>query len=316
MLGFALSGVGIGALVYTTIETPRRGWLAPLTTGGYVLGSVVLAAFAVWEERTPQPMLDIDLFRNIRFSAASFSIMVAFFGLFGFVFLITQYSQLVRGYDTLSAGLHTLPFAIATGAAAPLAPLLAARIGTKIVVPLGLVMMGAGLLIATGFRIDMPYFGPVMGSMVLMAAGLGLVTAPSTDAILAVLPPAKAGVGSAVNDVTRELGGAFGVAVMGAAFSSSTAPRSSSAPQCADPALRPGRGPLVDLRRPPRRPAGTWRRPRCHRGRNPVVVHSRDRNGARPCAPGSCSSARCSRLPCSPVASRPSATTSAGTMRR
>jgi EmrB/QacA subfamily drug resistance transporter len=220
LLGFALSSVGIGALVYTTIEAPERGWLAPLTIGGYALGVAVLAAFALWEQRTLQPMLDIGLFRNIRFSAASFSITVSFFGLFGFIFLITQYFQLVRGYDTLSAGLHTLPFALATGAVAPLAPLLAARIGTKIIVPAGLVMMGAGFLVATGFTVDTAYVGPVMGSMVLMAAGLGLVAAPSTEAILAVLPPAKAGVGSAVNDVTRELGGAFGVAVVGAAFSS------------------------------------------------------------------------------------------------
>ncbi len=219
-LGFVLSGVGIGALIYTTIEAPGRGWMTPLTIGGYVVGLAVIATFAIWEHRTSDPMLDIGLFNNIRFSAASFSITVSFFGLFGFIFLITQYFQLVRGYDTLSAGVHTLPFAIATGAVAPVAPLLAGRIGTKIVVPSGLVIMGAGFLVATGLRVDTPYFGAVIGSMLLIATGLGLVAAPSTDAILAVLPPAKAGVGSAVNDVTRELGGAFGVAVVGAAFSS------------------------------------------------------------------------------------------------
>jgi len=165
-------------------------------------------------------MLDVNLFRNIHFSAASFSITVSFFALFGFIFLITQYFQLVRGYDTLSAGVHTLPFALATGAAAPAAPALAARLGTKVVVPLGLVLMGAGFFVASTLGVDSAYFGPVLVSMVLIAAGLGLVAAPSTNAILAVLPPAKAGVGSAVNDVTRELGGAFGVAVVGAVFSS------------------------------------------------------------------------------------------------
>ena len=142
--GFILSSLGIGLLVYTTIEAPGRGWLEPLTLGGYALGAVLLCGFALWERRSPQPMLDIALFRDIRFSAASFSITVSFFGLFGFVFLITQYFQLVRGYDTLSAGVHTLPFAIATGIAAPLAPYLSARIGTKIVVPAGLVLMGIG----------------------------------------------------------------------------------------------------------------------------------------------------------------------------
>lgn len=220
LLGFVLSGVGIVAIVYTTIEAPGRGWTDPLTIGGYALGAGILAVFAVWERRTDQPMLDISLFANIRFSAASFSITVSFFALFGFIFLITQYFQLIRGYDTLSAGVHTLPFALATGAVAPVAPALANRVGTKIVVPLGLVMMGAGFVVASTLGTNTPFFGPVIISMLLIAAGLGLVAAPSTEAILAVLPPAKAGVGSAVNDVTRELGGAFGVAVVGAVFSS------------------------------------------------------------------------------------------------
>jgi MFS transporter, DHA2 family, multidrug resistance protein len=127
-------------------------------------------------------MLDITLFRNIRFSAASFSITVAFFGLFGFIFLITQYFQLVHGYSPLSAGLRTLPFALGVGAAAPAAPVFARRLGTKIVVPAGLILMGAGFLIASTLGSNTAYFGPVLVSMVLMAVGLGLVTAPSTGA--------------------------------------------------------------------------------------------------------------------------------------
>jgi EmrB/QacA subfamily drug resistance transporter len=220
LVGFVLSIAGVVTVVYTTIEAPGRGWSDPLTVGGYAAGLAVLVVFAVWERHVSQPMLDVGLFTNIHFSAASFSITVSFFALFGFIFLITQYFQLVRGYDTLSAGVHTLPFAIATGAVAPAAPGLAARIGTKIVVPVGLVLMGVGFFVAATLKPDTAFFGPVLISMVLIAAGLGLVAAPSTEAILAVLPPAKAGVGSAVNDVTRELGGAFGVAVVGAVFSS------------------------------------------------------------------------------------------------
>lgn len=185
----------------------------------------LLAVFAVWERRVSEPMLDVTLFRNIRFSAASFSITAAFFGLFGFIFLITQYFQLVHGYSPLSAGVHTLPFAVGVGVAAPFAPVFARRLGTKIVVPAGLVLMGAGFFVASTLGSDTAFFGPVIVSMVLMAIGLGLVAAPSTDAILAVLPPGKAGVGSAVNDVTRELGGTFGVAVVGAVFSSVYGPR-------------------------------------------------------------------------------------------
>jgi len=220
LVGFVLSIAGVAAVVYTTIEAPAHAWSALVTLAGYGAGIALLAVFAAWERRVGEPMLDITLFRNIRFSAASFSITVAFFGLFGFIFLITQYFQLVQGYSPLSAGLRTLPFALGVGAAAPAAPVFARRLGTKIVVPAGLLLMGAGFFVASTLGSDSAYFGPVLASMVMMAVGLGLVTAPSTGAILAVLPLGKAGVGSAVNDVTRELGGTFGVAVVGAVFSS------------------------------------------------------------------------------------------------
>ncbi len=225
LVGFVLSIAGVGAVIYTTIGAPAHGWLGPVTLAGYAAGVTLLAVFAVWELGVAEPMLDITLFRNIRFSAASFSITVAFFGLFGFIFLITQYFQLVHGYSPLSAGVHTLPFALGVGAAAPVAPILARRLGTKIIVPAGLMLMGAGFFIASTVGSDTPFFGPVIVSMLLMAIGLGLATAPSTDAILAVLAPGKAGVGSAVNDVTRELGGTFGVAVVGAVFASVYGPQ-------------------------------------------------------------------------------------------
>jgi EmrB/QacA subfamily drug resistance transporter len=225
LVGFVLSIAGVATVIYTTIEAPAHGWLGPATLAGYAAGITLLAVFAAWELRVAEPMLDITLFRNIRFSAASFSITVAFFGLFGFIFLITQYFQLVHGYSPLSAGVHTLPFALGVGAAAPVAPILARRLGTKIIVPAGLMLMAAGFFIASTVGSDTPFFGPVIISMLLMAIGLGLATAPSTDAILAVLAPGKAGVGSAVNDVTRELGGTFGVAVVGAVFASVYGPQ-------------------------------------------------------------------------------------------
>src|SRR5580693_5822665 len=225
LVGFVLSIAGVATVIYTTIEAPAHGWLGPATLAGYAAGITLLAVFAAWELRVAEPMLDITLFRNIRFSAASFSITVAFFGLFGFIFLITQYFQIVHGYSPLSAGLRTLPFALGVGAAAPAAPVFARRLGIKIVVPAGLILMGAGFVIASTLGSDSAYVGPVLVSMVLMAVGLGLVTAPSTGAILAVLPLGKAGVGSAVNDVTRELGGTFGVAVVGAVFSTVYGPR-------------------------------------------------------------------------------------------
>jgi hypothetical protein len=118
-----------------------------------------------------------------------------------------------------------LPFAVGLGAAAPAAPIFVRRLGTKVVIPTGLVLMAAGFYLGSTLDSDTAFFGPVVASMMLISIGLGLVTAPCTDAILAELPPDKAGVGSAVNYVTRELGGTFGVAVVGAVFASVYGPR-------------------------------------------------------------------------------------------
>jgi EmrB/QacA subfamily drug resistance transporter len=224
-VGFLLSITGVAALVYTTIEAPTWGWSALITIAGYVTAAIVLMGFTVWERRVAEPMIDVELFRNIRFSAASFSIVAAFFGLFGFIFLVTQYFQLVRGYSPLSAGVHTLPFAVGLGASAPAAPILVRGLGAKIVIPAGLSLMAAGFYLASTLGSTTAFFGPVVASMILMAIGLGLVTSPCTGAILAALPLSKAGVGSAINDVARELGGTFGVAVVGAVFTSVYGPR-------------------------------------------------------------------------------------------
>jgi hypothetical protein len=195
VVGFGPSIAGLAALVYTTIQAPTHGWSSAITLTGFGAAVVVLAAFVASERRVAEPMLDIGLFRHVRFSAASFSITVAFFGLFGFIFLITQYFQLVDGYSPLSAGVHTLPFALGVGAAAPVEPLLARRGGTIADRPRRPGADGAGFLIASTLGGHTAYLGPVIVSMVMIAVGLGLTTAPSTDAILAVLPPAKAGVG-------------------------------------------------------------------------------------------------------------------------
>ncbi len=224
-VGFLLSIVGIGLLVYTTIEAPVHGWRSARTLASYAAAFVLVALFALCENQSAHPMLDVSVFRNKRFTAASTSVMLAFFAFFGFIFLITQYFQFVRGYDTLSAGIHTLPFAGAAGVAAPIAAFLALKFGTRTIVTLGLALMSSGFLYASTFTSTSAYVGPVVVSMVMLAIGLSFTTAPSTDAILGALPPEKAGVGSAVNDTTRELGGTMGVAVIGSVFSSVYGPR-------------------------------------------------------------------------------------------
>jgi EmrB/QacA subfamily drug resistance transporter len=219
-LGAVLSVAGAGLLVWTVIEAPAHGWTSPATLAGFAGSLVILAGFAFWQVRRPDPMLDVRLFANARFSAAAGAIALAFFGLFGFIFLITQYFQVVRGYDPLKAGVATLPFAVVTGAMSPVAIAAMKRIGTKIVVAGGLACMSAGFVVAAGVGVDSAYWGRIIASMTLMAAGLALTSSPATDAIMGAVLPEKAGAGSAVNDTTRELGGTLGVAVVGSVMAS------------------------------------------------------------------------------------------------
>jgi MFS transporter, DHA2 family, multidrug resistance protein len=228
-LGALLSVAGISLLTWSIIEAPRHGWASPATLAGLSGSLAVLAAFGWWESRRPDPMLDVRLFRNPRFTAASGAIALAFFGLFGFIFLITQYFQVVRGYDPLRAGVATLPFAVVTGAVSPAAIAAMKRAGTKLVVTAGLALMSGGFIVAAGTTADSAYWGRIIISMALMAAGLGLTASPATDAIMGALPRDKAGAGSAVNDTTREVGGTLGVAVIGSVLSSAYASRVATA---------------------------------------------------------------------------------------
>jgi EmrB/QacA subfamily drug resistance transporter len=223
--GMLLSISAIGLLVFTVIEGPRWGWTSTTTIAGFVGAALLLVAFILWELRVDSPLLDVRVFRSPRFSAAAAAISVAFFALFGFIFLATQYFQFVKGYSTLSAGVHTLPFAIFAGITAPLGARFALRWGPRRVVSTGLFLMSAGLLLASTLDAESAYFGPVVAAMALMAIGLSLVTAPATEAVMSSLPKEQAGAGAAVNDTTRELGGTLGVAVVGSVFASAYGPK-------------------------------------------------------------------------------------------
>lgn len=217
--GALLSVTVISLLIWTIIEAPSRGWTGVPTVTGFVVCAALLAAFIWWESRHDDPLLDMRFFRNPRFSAASVAISMAFFGLFGFIFMITMYFQLIRGYDTLKAGMATLPFAAIMGMLSPVAILIVRKTGTKVIVAAGMLLMAGGFLVASTASVDSDYWGVVVVSMSLMAAGMALATSPATDSILASLPEAKTGVGSAINDTVRELGGALGVAVVGSVMS-------------------------------------------------------------------------------------------------
>lgn len=212
--GLLLSTAALGALVYTIIEAPEHGWSSPTTLTGFAAAALVMLAFVLQERRVEHPMLDVRLFTNMRFTAASGAVTSAFFALFGFIFLVTQYFQSVRDYGPLDTGLRILPVAISLAIFSLIGPRLAMTFGSKAVVALGLASLSTAFFWASTIGQDTSYL-VIVGQMVLLGGGLGLTSAPATEAIMGVVPPEKAGMGSAVNDATRELGGTLGVAVIG-----------------------------------------------------------------------------------------------------
>lgn len=228
--GFDLVGVVVGSaavttLVLTVIEAPTWGWGATSSILGYVASVLLLGLFIAVELRQAHPMLDVRVFANSRFSTGAASIAVGFFVLFGFIFMVTQYFQLVHGYSTLRAGVATLPFAATMAIFAPIFATVAIKVGTKLVVTFGLATMGTAMLMTQGMDVGAPFWGWTVISMVTMSLGLAAISAPATAAVMESLTPAQVGAGSAVNNVTRELGGTLGVAVVGSAFASVYAPR-------------------------------------------------------------------------------------------
>jgi EmrB/QacA subfamily drug resistance transporter len=220
-VGAALSIVGLFALVYAIIQAPERGWTDPVILTMFVAAAVVLTAFALWERRSDHPMLDVNFFRNMRFTAASAGITLLFFAMFGTIFLLTQYLQVVMSYTPFEAGVRLLPWAGTMLVVAPLSARLVERVGTKVVVGSGLLCAAIGLaLLANLPAHNISFNSDVLWRMIVLAVGMGLTMAPATESIMGSLPRAKAGVGSAVNDTTRQVGGALGVAIVGSVMSS------------------------------------------------------------------------------------------------
>jgi EmrB/QacA subfamily drug resistance transporter len=221
--GALLSIAGLVVLVWAIIEGPG-GWTDPEILGGFALAAVLLGTFVLWERRTHFPMLDLSFFRNARFSAASAAIMLTFFAMFGSLFLLTQFLQSILGYTPLEAGIRLLPMAGVMMVVSPLSAKVVERIGSKVVVATGLSAAAVGLIMASRLTAGASY-PEVLIALVVLAAGLALVMPPATESIMGSLPLAKAGVGSAVNDTTRQVGGALGVAVLGSVMSSTYGPR-------------------------------------------------------------------------------------------
>src|SRR6266700_3805868 len=218
--GLVLSSAAMALLVFTIIEAPAYGWTAARSLAGFAGSAVLLAAFIIRERRASHPMLDVRLFRNMRFSAASGAVTVAFFTLFGFIFLITLYFQFVRGYPPLSTGVRLLPVALSVGVGSVAGTQLAVRFGTKLLVTLGLVAMAGFYVWAAATASVTLGYDIIAIQMVLYGLGMGLTSAPATESIMGAVSRRQAGVGSAVNDSTRLLGGTLGVAVIGSVYAS------------------------------------------------------------------------------------------------
>ncbi len=218
-LGGVLSTVGLIALVYAIIEAPNYGWLSArtLVIGG--LGIVILAVFTWWQMRTKHPMLDVRLFKNRAFSISSLSIGLVFFALYGVFFSFSLFLQLVRGYSPLESAVRMLPIAAVLAFASPASTPLANRFGKRRVVAGGMFIVAIGIFTFSTVGINSSYLHLVIG-MVIMAFGMGLAMSPTTDLLMSSVPKARAGMGSAMNDTARELGGSLGVAVLGSLLAS------------------------------------------------------------------------------------------------
>ena len=201
-------------IVDAIIEAPTRGWTGWVTLAELAAGAAMLGLFTWWELHIPNPLIDLRVFAVRAFSAAAASVTVIFFALFGSLFVLTQYLQLVHGYSPLSAGVRALPFAIAMAAVSPVSTVLAGRLGSRVVIPAGMALMGAGLLDLSTAGVHTSY-PPLAIAVAIMGAGMGLVMAPASTTIMTTVPAHQAGAGSAVNDTIREVGGALGIAVVG-----------------------------------------------------------------------------------------------------
>ncbi len=221
-VGAGLSIAAISTLVYAIIQAPERGWTSTPSVVNFAVGAAIAVVFVGWEMRRESPMLDITLFRNRSFSAGSIALALLFFAMAGTVFLQAQYLQFVLQYTPLAAGFALVPAAIGmllgTGAGAHLAEMH----GGRIAVTAGTLIAAAGVAVQAAF-VDGGSYVPTGVGLLLFGLGAGVAMPAATEMIMATLPPARAGVGSAVNDTVREFGGALGVAVIGSVAATSYA---------------------------------------------------------------------------------------------
>jgi EmrB/QacA subfamily drug resistance transporter len=218
-VGALLSIVGLSALVYAIIEGPNHGWLSGASLAWFGGAVAVLVLFGIWEWRARHPMLDLRLFGDRRFAVSSGGITLVFFAMFGTFFMFSQYLQFVLGYTPLGAAVRLLPFSAVMMTVAPQTPKLVARFGANRVASFGLTLVAVGMATMVFYDTDSPYWHVVV-TAVFLSSGMAMTMSPMTTQLMSAVPRDRAGIGSAMNDTTRELGGALGVAVLGSLVTS------------------------------------------------------------------------------------------------
>jgi hypothetical protein len=219
-VGGMLSILAFGCILWAIIDAPTRGWTSARVIEVGVVGLAVLAAFVAWETHIDHPMLNFSLFRSRRFSAATSSLSLGVFGLFGALFVQTQFLQFDLGLTAIQAGVRILPIAAVVAIAAPFSTVIIRSVGSKVTASAGLLSIAGGLLQLSLVASSTTTYAQVVPGMLLIGLGAGLVMPTATDAVIGSVPRGDAGVGSATNGVSIQLGGAMGVAVIGSSLSS------------------------------------------------------------------------------------------------
>ena len=217
--GFVLSGVGIGALVFGIVDGAEAGWTTTNAVAGLAAATAALIGFVAWELRVAKPMLDVRLFRLRGFSTGALTLTIQFLCLYGFFFVGLQFLQLTLGYSALLSAAALLPMAAIVMPMSKMAPQLVDRLGQRAVMTSGLLLMAGGLGVMSQLDAGSAYWH-FLGGLAVFGIGMALSSTPSTTAIVTSLPRSKQGVASAMNDVSRELGSALGIAILGSLFSS------------------------------------------------------------------------------------------------
>jgi EmrB/QacA subfamily drug resistance transporter len=217
--GLALASSGLLALVWGVINGNEDGWTSPTIVASLAAGAVLLAAFLARQARTSHPMLPLRFFRSRAFSVANAVSFIMFFGVFGSIFLLSQFFQVVQGMGPFEAGLRTLPWTGAPAIVAPIAGLLAGRIGGRPILVAGMVLMSAGLAWLAAVVSPTVAYATLVPGFIAAGVGMGLFFAPIADIVLSAVPAAEEGKASGATNTIREVGGVFGVAVLASVFS-------------------------------------------------------------------------------------------------